>query len=352
MPDGSGAPGALESDDSAWESFVAGSAQPCYLQSTAWAAIKRPNGWSPVRVVASTGETPVAAQILVKRPRGVPWGFGYAPRGPVSPKPLDAAAVRAFTAELRRVARRHRLASVRIEPEAIKGSGIEEAFRAEGWHPAPHVQQIATRIVDIDRPDEEIWAGFHRKCRQSISKAERLGLRVSIGDESRLDDYYRIHAETMERVGIVPRAKSTFTDMWKELAPRGMAHLLFAELAETGEAVGTLFLISCGPRVADVYGGTTAQGLQMRANYLLKWEAMKHRGEWAHREYDLWGIPIGSIAQFKAMFGGEEVYYTGGWELPIDRVGSVVLAGAQSVREGYRRLRGVRRLEESDMGAA
>ena len=63
--------------------------------------------------------------------------------------------------------------------------------------------------------------------------------------------------------------------MWRELAPRGMARLLFAEDGATGQAVATLFLVACGPRVVDLYGGTTAEGGRLRANYLLKWEAIR-----------------------------------------------------------------------------
>ncbi|MFN8620529.1 MAG: GNAT family N-acetyltransferase [Chloroflexota bacterium] len=57
-----------------------------------------------------------------------------------------------------------------------------------------------------------------------------------------------------------PRAERTYRDMWEHLAPRGMARLLFAEATDTGEAVATLFLVSCGRRVADLYGGTTEEG--------------------------------------------------------------------------------------------
>jgi len=333
--------GSLLTDDAAWDDFVATSAMPSYLQATAWAAIKRTNGWSSLRVIADGRAGPIGAQLLVRRPRGLPWGLGYVPRGPISSVPLDAAALSTFTERLREVGRARRVATVRMEPEALKGKGLEGSLLAHGWRNVPSIQQDVTRIIDIDRPEETVWGDFHRKCRQSINKSERQGVRVVEGNASRLGDFYRIHVDSMVRVGIVARAAGTFQGMWNQLSARGMAHLLFAELESTGEAVGTLFLVSCGPRVVDLYGGTTLEGARTRANYLLKWEAIKRSQAWGYGEYDLWGLPREGIAQFKAGFGGREEHYIGGWELPISRLGSAILSGATLVRARYRRLRGV-----------
>jgi len=343
--------GTLTSDDAAWDDFVATSAMPSYLQTTAWAVIKRTNGWSSFRVVAAGRTGPIGAQMLVQRPRGLPWALGYVPRGPIGSVPLDAAALRDFTERLRDIGRMRRVASVRMEPEALKGSGLEESLIALGWRNVPSVQQDITRIIEIDRPAEAVWNGFHRKCRQSINKSERQGVRVVVGDASRLQEFYRIHVESMVRVGIVARAPTTFQTMWEQLSSRGMAHLLFAELESTRETVGTLFLVSCGPRVVDLYGGTTLEGARIRANYLLKWEAIKRCQAWGYREYDLWGLPRKGIAQFKAGFGGREERYIGGWELPISRLGAAVLSGGALARARYRRLRGVDELRDPDADA-
>lgn len=329
----------LERDPTAWDAFVAASATPSYLQVTAWAAIKAPNGWGALRVAVEGTGGPIGAQILVQRPRPSPWGMGYAPRGPVSREPLSPADIPVFTERLRKVARVKRLAYVRIEPEVDTGRGVEEALRSAGWLPAPHVQPESTRIIDIGVPEADVWAGLHRKARQSVNKSERQGVRVVDADDSRLGEFYIIHTEAMRRAGISPRAAGTYRDMWDQLAPRGMARLLFAEIAGSGEAVATLFLVSCGPRVVDLYGGTTKEGGDRRANYLLKWEAIKRCRDWGFREYDLWGLPREGIARFKAGFGGREVHYVGAWDLQIDPVGRRLLKAGERGRDLYRRWR-------------
>ncbi len=327
----------LVRDDAAWEAFVAASATPTHLQTTAWAAIKRPNGWGAFRVAVPAGKEVLGAQVLVQRARPLPYGIGYIPRGPVGADLLEA--LPAFTERLRTGARARRLGYVRIEPEAELSPELRALLRQEGWRPAPHVQPESTHIIDIGRPEEEVWAGIHRKARQSVTKSERLGVRVVEAGGSRLGDFYTIHTDAMVRAGIAARADRTYQDMWEQLAPRGMARLLFAEATDTGDPIATLFLVSCGPRVVDLYGGTTAEGARRRANYLLKWEAIKRSREWGFTEYDLWGLPREGIARFKSGFGGREIHYIGAWDLVVDRVGRALLDTGMAARDRYRRWR-------------
>ena len=322
-------------DDIAWDELVAASGQPSYLQTSAWGVIKAPNGWRALRV--TSGDE--GSQVLLARRRGLPWGMGYVPRGPVARRPLDQDALTGFTRRMRDLGRQHRLAWVRAEPEVEDVPAVRQALTGLGWVPAPHVQPDRTRIVDIGRDDAAILGGMHRKCRQSISKAERLGVRVVDADGSRLDTFYAIHTDAMRRAGISPRTIGTYRLMWDTLAPRGMARLLFAEVEETGEPVATLFLVGCGPRVADLYGGTTAEGGRLRANYLLKWEAMRRCRDAGYTEYDLWGLPREGIEQFKSGFGGTEIDYVGAWDLMLDPIGRRVLQAGERARGTWRRLR-------------
>ena len=65
----------------------------------------------------------------------------------------------------------------------------------------------------------------------------------------------------------------------------------------------------------------TAAGAESRANYLLKWEAIRSSREQGATSYDLWGLATGGIAHFKTGFGGREVRYIGAWDLVLDPLG-------------------------------
>jgi lipid II:glycine glycyltransferase (peptidoglycan interpeptide bridge formation enzyme) len=81
--------------------------------------------------------------------------------------------------------------------------------------------------------------------------------------------------------------------------------------------VATLFHFTCGDRAAEAYGGMTDAGAESRANYLLKWEAIRAFRNEGFAVYDLWGIATGGIAQFKEGFGGRQVDYVGARDLPL-----------------------------------
>jgi lipid II:glycine glycyltransferase (peptidoglycan interpeptide bridge formation enzyme) len=119
--------------------------------------------------------------------------------------------------------------------------------------------------------------------------------------------------------------------VWDAFRPAGNARLLFAETPE-GEPQATLFLVRAGPRVVEPYGGMTEAGGESRANYLLKWEAIRSSREQGATSYDLWGLATGGIAHFKTGFGGREIHYIGAWDLVLDPLGRAAWESAQRGR--------------------
>jgi lipid II:glycine glycyltransferase (peptidoglycan interpeptide bridge formation enzyme) len=332
-------------DPAAWDAFVADQEPGSYLQLSGWARVKAVNGWSATRLVATTAGEAAGAQILVRRPRPLPWGFAYAPRGPVVTN-WSAASIDSFTAACRTelAGRVGRVSHLRIDPE-IEADGpldadgsLRRALRTAGWRPAAPIQPNATRIIDL-RPDEDtLWGDLRKKWRQYVNKARSAGIVVVDAEGDRLGDFYRIYRETADRAGFLIRTEQAYRDVWDAFRPTGNARLLFAQTAD-GTPLATLFLVRAGPRVVEPYGGMTAAGGESRANYLLKWEAIRSSRELGATSYDLWGLATGGIAHFKTGFGGREVRYIGAWDLVLDPLGRQVYEGAQRARVLWTRRR-------------
>jgi lipid II:glycine glycyltransferase (peptidoglycan interpeptide bridge formation enzyme) len=332
-------------DPSDWDAFVESSDPGSYLQLAGWAQVKAVNGWSSHLVrVEGSGDT-IGAQILVRRPRPLPWAFAYAPRGPVadawSAEELGAFSERVRT-ELPSVA--GRVSHLRIDPEIeLDGprdpdGSLRRALRQAGWRPAPPIQPSSSRVIDL-RPDEEaLWGDLRKKWRQYVNKAKSGGVVVVDAEGDRLGEFYRIYRETADRAGFLIRTEAAYRDVWNAYRPAGRARLLFAQSAE-GEPQATLFLVRCGPRVVEPYGGMTQAGADSRANYLLKWEAIRSSREQGATSYDLWGLATGGIAHFKTGFGGREVRYIGAWDLVLDPFGRAVYEGAGRARVWWTRRR-------------
>ena len=105
-----------------------------------------------------------------------------------------------------------------------------------------------------------------------------------------------------------------------------MVRLLMAEGTD-GVGLATLFLLRVGDRVIEPYGGMTAAGAESRANYLLKWEAIRTSKEQRAVSYDMWGLSHEGIEQFKTGFGGREIDYVGAWDLVLDPLGRLAFDG-------------------------
>ena len=350
-------------DPEAWDQFVERHEPGSYLQLSGWATVKAVNGWAAHRIVegdATSGgagsddrigavpDDRIGAQILVRRPRPMPWAFAYAPRGPVADD-WSSDAIRGFTETVRtrlpEVA--GRVSHLRIDPEIEldgpidAGGALRRALRSAGWRPAPPIQPNATRIVDLRADEDALWGDLRKKWRQYVNKARSAGVVVVEGDWTRLPGFYRIYRETADRAGFLIRTEAAYRDVWNAYAPAGRARLLFAQSPD-GEPLATLFLVRSGARVVEPYGGMTVTGGETRANYLLKWEAIRTSREAGATSYDLWGLATGGIAHFKTGFGGREVRYIGAWDLVLDPLGRRAYDLAQRARVWWaRRRRGI-----------
>jgi lipid II:glycine glycyltransferase (peptidoglycan interpeptide bridge formation enzyme) len=334
-----------------WDVFVEACDPGSYLQLSGWAAVKAVNGWSAHRLTTGAADAQVhdiGAQVLLRRPKPMPWAFAYAPRGPVAVA-WTPDSIASFTAIVRdglpRLA--GRVSHLRIDPEVeLDGpldpdGSLRGALRAAGWRGAQAIQPNATRIIDLRSDEDALWGELRKKWRQYVNKARAGGITVVDADRTRLSEFYRIYRETADRAGFLIRTEAAYRDVWDAFAPGGRARLLFAQTAD-GEPVATLFLVRSGQRVVEPYGGMTPAGAESRANYLLKWEAIRSSREAGATTYDLWGLATGGIAHFKTGFGGREVRYIGAWDLVLDPLGRQAYELAQRGRVWWaRRRRGI-----------
>ncbi|MES2209020.1 MAG: peptidoglycan bridge formation glycyltransferase FemA/FemB family protein [Chloroflexota bacterium] len=334
-----------------WDAFVDAAHPTSYLQRSAWAAAKAPNGWRAVRwfggdspgaPVEASGPNRVGAQVLIRRVRFTPWSIAYAPRGPLAQTWSDNT-IAAFTraARLKMAALPDRVAYLRIEPAldpdideheaGERATWLASRLLAAGWRRAPAVQPTASRIVDLRVGEAALWSGLRKKWRQYVNRARADGVRVVDGDGDRLADFYAIYRETARRAGFIIRSEGSYRDVWTAFDREGLARLLFAELPD-GTPVATLLLLRSGATVTEPFGGITVAGSEHRANYLLKWDAMNRSRDAGAETYDMWGLSSPGIAHFKAGFGGREVRYAGAWDLVLDPVGRSILEGARRAR--------------------
>jgi lipid II:glycine glycyltransferase (peptidoglycan interpeptide bridge formation enzyme) len=164
-----------------------------------------------------------------------------------------------------------------------------------------------------------------------VNKARRNGFSVSDEGEAGLDAFGELYLETARRVGF--EANAAFRETFRAFQRQGLGRLLVAR-DTAGAAAATLMLLDCGDRVIERYGASSGAGAAGRANYLVKWEAIRASRDRGMRRYDMWGTEGAGLAEFKASFGGYEQGYIGAWELVTDRVVHGAFAGFARLRRG------------------
>ncbi len=339
--DSSLAAGGAPQDDATWDAFVESNPRATYLQLSGWAGTKAANGWRPWPIEAMASGGAVGARVLLRRPAGIPWTFAYAPRGPVAAT-WDRASLAAFTEAVREAApRAGRISHLRIDPEIERdaaddlGGGTRRALAELGWRPAPEVQPSVTRVVDLAADEATLWADLRGKWRQYVNRARNAGIRVEERGAADLAQFHAIMAETSARTGTAIRTEGSYRAIWDAFGPAGRARLLFA-VAPDGTPEAALFLVRAGGRVVEPYGGMTNAGAASRANYLLKWEAIRSSRAAGGTSYDMWGLVHPGIRQFKEGFGGREVHLVGAFDLDLRRLGARLYRLAEA-RRGPRR---------------
>ncbi|HEX2883448.1 MAG TPA: peptidoglycan bridge formation glycyltransferase FemA/FemB family protein [Candidatus Limnocylindria bacterium] len=311
-------------DAATWNAFVESAPYHAFPQLWEWGEVRAMGGWKPIRLaIGPSQDQPVAGvQLLLRRIPVVGWHLAYAPRGPIGH--LDEAERRvALVKALRRLGREERIATIRADPEARPTTPYGQALLGTPWRAAPKIQPPTTRVIDLRPGPDALKAAMKRKHRQYVNKAERGGIEVERFDGATppevigpaLADFNRIYQHTAERAGFVARQPFYYERVWSIFAPTGRVHLSFA--TRDGERVATLFHFTCGERVVESYGGMTDAGADARANYLLKWAAIRDFATDGFAVYDMWGLATGGIRQFKEGFGGEEIEYVGARDLPL-----------------------------------
>ena len=137
----------------------------------------------------------IGAQILLRRPRPLPWAFAYAPRGPVatawtpSARGAFTSARAPATCRARVGPRRH----LRIDPEIEAGRAARRRRRAPRRARRPPAgdrprrsSPPPTRIIDLRADEDALWGDLRKKWRQYVNKARTAGIAVVDADGDRL----------------------------------------------------------------------------------------------------------------------------------------------------------------------
>lgn len=269
------------------------------LQLWGWGATKASHGWQAHRLLAVGPDNRVtgAAQVLVKK---LPWPFkslAYVPRGPV----VNEKDAEALLGALQNYVRsQYRSVAIVIEPDWTNLPKLPK-----GWKSSNNKILIPnTLIIDLKHTEKELLDVMNKKTRQYIRKshAEESVEILQVRSKEELEKCLEIYRETARRANFALHEQEYYFDVFENL---GEASPVFAAYKE-GSPIAFLWLAISQNTAFELYGGMNDDGQRLRANYALKWHAIRKTQQWGIERYDMNGLVSDGVSNFKRGFSDHE----------------------------------------------
>lgn len=169
--------------------------------------------------------------------------------------------------------------------------------------------------LDLAMDEKDILMQMRKSTRYSIKQAEKLGVRVRVGEsDADLKDFWEIFVDSALRNSWSEHYSfKHIENQFKIFRERGEAKIFFSEYNREPIAAG-IFMFFNG-WVSYVHSGTMTKYREIPAMHLMMWELIKYSKEIGMKKVSLWGVcdkdkknhPWYGLSTFKRGFGGDEV---------------------------------------------
>jgi peptidoglycan pentaglycine glycine transferase (the first glycine) len=315
-------------DKEQWDEYVLeNNGHP--LQLWGWGQVKAGHGWTAERVFAySDDEIVGAAQVLIRR-LPLPFrSFAYIPRGPI----VDDAHRDEFLESLAVMAKRdYRSVTLSIEPNAF------EFEKPDGWRRSENkVLQAETVLLDLRKSESDLLAVMAKKTRQYIRKSAAEGITIrQVRSQEDLEACLHIYRQTSERAGFNLHENQYYLDVFTLMKDHSPVFAAYVD----DSPIAFLWLAISADTSYELYGGMNEDGQRLRANYALKWHAIRKVKEWGLTQYDFGGLVVGGVSVFKQGWTEEETVFAGTFDKPLSPAYALWSKGLPAAKKILQRLR-------------
>ncbi len=252
--------------------------------------------------------------------------FFYVPFGPTFKRDLSQdrieEIVSQFLKEAQEIADDEKCVFLNIEP--VFHFNYSEKFKF--LDVSKRIQPQKTLILNLEKPEEEIFNNFHPKTKYNIRLAQKKGVEIVALNkknsdlDSVSDVFYEIMSKTGKRkeIGIYP--KNYYRKILDIYSDDFKIELFLAKYQ--GKFIAGNIVVFFGKNSASLHSGFDYQYRTLKAPYLLRWQIISESKKRYCQSYDFWGIDEEKwpgITFFKKSFGGEELEYGKGADLVFDK---------------------------------
>lgn len=213
--------------------FVSGSHYVHYMKTAAWGAFKARTENSTYHCLGFFEDDTLKATAMVIEHSFLGHRYLYVPKGPCLDYEDDQLREDVIRS-LEEYAQNRRVQFLRIDPDVIRVSrdingnqidGIDHEYITEDLKRLGFVHRgynyaydgswtnRYTLIIDIDKPEEEIHAGFSKQRRTSLNRHQISGVSTAIGSSADIPSLMKFEAMLSEMDGFKPHSESFFQNL-------------------------------------------------------------------------------------------------------------------------------------------
>ena len=155
--------------------------------------------------------------------------------------------------------------------------------------------------------EKKLFAKLSSGHRRNLRKAQKNHLTISIDQSHQsLLDFYRLNCFTRKKHGLPPQPRHFFENFYKFLLNQQMATIVSAKFEH--RTIAASVFLHFKDEVIYKYGASHPSYLNLRANHLVMWEAMKYFSEQGYQKLSFGKTDLShaGLQRFKLGFGAEE----------------------------------------------
>ncbi len=282
-----------------------------FLQSYDWGEFKK-NYQRIWRIEGrKEGELVAVAQVFAEK--ALSFNYLYIPHGPVAEKREERELI--FHAIKKEIGKGYDF--LKVEPREDILLGAPSYYR---------IQPGKTIVFDLEKGD--ILPRLGKNTRYNIRLAKRKG--VEVKKEKNIEAFYKLLLKTKKR-----QEFSIYPKNYLEKILKMKSSCLF--LGSYGEEIitgGIMYFF--GNTATCLHSASDHSFRKVKAANLLRYEMMEYSKREGFRWFDSWGIDekrFPGVTKFKRGFGGEEIDYPSGRELPVNRVKYSIYRALSFIKE-------------------
>lgn len=295
-------------DKDEWDEYVLENGGHPF-QLWGWGELKVAHGWKADRLFFYIdNDISGAVQVLVKP---LPWPFqslAYIPRGPIVSDDNREGLLNELPDYIKRV---HKSVAISVEPDS------EEFTAPEGWIKSKtRILPPKTILLDLKKSDSGLLSAMAKKTRQYIRKSAAEDIVIKrVKTKKQLQECMDIYHETSKRAGFSLHDDRYYTDAFDKLEDNSQ---IFASYVDD-KPIAFLWLAISEKTAYELYGGMNDLGQNLRANYNLKWHAIRKCQGWGIERYDFGGLIDGGVSTFKLAWTDAPTELAGTFDKPLSK---------------------------------